>query len=603
MAQKKKLPANDRRYIEDRMAEICYYGTPEKGYADSGFWKYLSYVKTFDAHDYENPVKPLDVARYSYLQVVWLHMLNLSSCAFPKSRQLRMSWAACIFATWFARTAPHRLIVFQSKKDDDAKKMVSLGDKSPGVGRMDCIEQNLPWWLKDYNICSGKGNNVGELQYSPKPISVEGVKVPWYGSRVIAIPQGADQVRSLTASLYLGDEPAFWDDFEGTWTTVAPAIRSAMGNSKMFAFSSVLAGSGYNNKILESSERASSDSMYVEPENTGIPAMRPIYEKMLVNGQLPQGMRSWETPSGLPVLEIHYTADPDKRQDTEAGRKWLNQAASEYTGGVESPAWRREYEIDYGAMGGTLVFPELYNPQHPVFTPKMTTREVRARGMKIYAGYDFGRRHPSAFTVWGHETYMVEGDTRPRSRWHALWELYETCDNYVEHCRKIRSCPYFAAGMIEIIKCDPQMGDRNQYSKKGMSGSKTSMLKLFEEEGIILSPGQKGADLSLVELLKFWWSDPTDLRCFITSGCPNLQRELRGLKWEEHASAATASRKSPLEKIMDKNNDAFDSSAYVLTSRPKPADMPRRGSFNLTDYREEERRRAQDKEVEHAYVR
>ena len=168
--------------------------------------------------------------------------------------------------------------------------------------------------------------------------------------------------------------------------------------------------------------------------------------------------------------------------------------------------------------------------------------------------------------------------------------------------QKIKSCPYYASGKIERIICDPQLSAKTQHRKMGQISVKTSMLQLFAEEGLMLEPGQKGADLALVELMKYWWSDPDDIKCFITAACPNIAREARALRWEEHSSAVVAARKAAPEKIVDKNNDAFDSSAYVLTSRPRPPEMPRKGSFSRRDYWDEVRREEAAKKMERQYV-
>ena len=607
MARKKKLDKATLNDIHSRMAKVTFFGTPENQFRDSGFWEFLKYVKTKDEHDYDNPVKPLNMAENEYLQVVWLHMLMMGKLLIPKSRQIKMSWAACVFATWFARTAPHRLVIFQSKKKEDAEEMVSLGGDSPGMGRMDVIEQNLPWWLRDYNIVgkdngkSGPGNKVGQLIYSPHEYSDDGVRVPWFGSRILAVAQGADQVASKTVSLYLGDETAFWDTFQESWGRVSPAVRSGRGRSKMFGFSSVMGGSDFNNMVLENPRAPQGTGTYIEPENTGIREMDNIV-KCFPAGQLPIGMRSWETPSKLPVLEVHYTADVSKRPGTPAGDSWIKSASEDYVGGVDSPLWRREYEIKYGSMGGTLVFPELYSPTHKTYIPEISWKQAKSMDMAFYAGYDHGQRSPSAMIVWGQD---------PAGTWYALWELFEVCKNYVMHCNNIKvHNPFFSAGLLKDIKCDPDLTKLNQL---GRGGVKTSVHRLMGEEGVHMTPGQKGADLALVSLMKFWLHQPKDQspeeaeawkpKVFITSGCPNLRRELQGLRYEEHSSAAVARRKNLPERIMDINNHAFDASAYILTSRPKPPDMPRRGGFSLHDYRAETRRQREADKMEREYVR
>lgn len=581
-----RLTTEDRRWINEQLRRVSFYGTPEKCYADSGFWVFANYVMTKDEHDYENAIKTLDIQKYQYLQVIWLHMLHLNRGLIPKSRQIRMSWAAAIFAVWFVRTAPHRLVVFQSTKEEKSFEMVTKGKDDPMGGRMSVIEHNLPWWLKDYHIIGGKGNRVGELVYYPKQYTDQGVKIPWYGSRIMAVPQGARQGSGKVISLYLGDEAGEWDEFTSTWGAIAPAVRSGGDRSKMFAFSSVYAGSQYNDAILEGVDVAEGGSH--EIEYTGIPEMQFIIDQM-AGRKLPRGMRSFVTPSGMPVLEVHYGVDPDKRPETESGRRWLDSASKDYIGGAASADWQREMEINYWASGGSLVFPQIADPRSRVWHRPLTAKEVKDMKLSLYAGYDFGARSPSAFVIWGQS---------PQGVWYAIDEIYEPCVNYVEHCEKIKSHPFVATRMIKAIICDPQMNAENQMRATG----KSSMLELFREQGVYMNPGRKGADITLVQLLRHWWRDPDNPEAFICENCWNLKRELMGLKWQP-ISGAVARNKSVPEKIMDKNNHIFDASAYMHDTRPRPPAMELQKRRGETWAQEERRRKREEDEERYAQYR
>lgn len=586
---KGKLSLENRRWIEEQQARVAFYGTPEKGYADSGLWEFLQYVKTKDEHDHQNPVKALDWEKYSYAQVVFLHMLHLGNAYIPKSRQVRMSWLAVIFASWFARTAPHRLVMFQSMKEDDANKMVSLGSKDPVGGRLSFVEHHLPWWLQDQNIISGRGNMVGELVYSPKEVGDGGVRVHWHGSRVLAVPQGANQVRGKVPSLYLADEAGLWDDFRESWTAAAAAVQSGgvESRSKMFALSSVYAGGQFNDSILEGLDPGGGGEASLE--YTGIPEMRGIVD-MLPGRKLPRGMRSLVTKSGTPVLEVHYSVDPDKRPDTEVGRRWLDAASKRYIGGTSSPEWLREMEIDYEASGGMLVFPQLMDPKCKVWHAPLTFKDIKRMRLRLLAGYDYGAVNPAAFVVWG---------IAPDGKRYLIWEMYEPVLNYVDHCEKIKSCPYVASGMVEKIVCDPQMMAKDQQTESG----KKSMLELYRQQGVFMQPGRKGADVTLVQLYRYWWRDLENPECFICENCWNTKRELQRLKWREYSGAVARRRNLP-EEIEDKNNHTFDASAYVLDTQPKPPrfDEVRRGGMTWADVDREMRRAEEEARNQHLYI-
>ena len=579
-----RLDPKDRAKINGWLRQIAFYGTPEKRYADSGFWKFARLVQTKDEHDRDNPVKSLDLDKFQYMNVVWLHMLHLNRMLMPKSRQVRMSWAAAIFSAWYVRTAPHRLVIYQSMKDDDATLMVSRGKDDPVGGRISFIEHHLPWWLKDYNIVSGKGNRVGELIYTPKLSSDQGIVIPWTGSRVIAVPQGANQVRGKVPSLYIGDEAGLWDDFRETWGAVAPAVRSGDGTSKMFALSSVYAGSQYNDAILEGLDPDEGGGVQIE--YTGIPEMAEII-KGFPGERLPRGMQSFVTPSGMPVLETHYASDPDKRPETERGQRWIDEAAKDYIGGTASADWRREMEIDYYASGGLLVFSMLSDPKCKVWHAPLTPTQVIGMELKLGAGYDYGALNPSAFVVWGQA---------PDGRWYAIDEIYEPCHNYIDHARKIKSNKWFASRLLSAVVCDPQLSAEDQQTGRG----KASMLSLFREQGLNMVPGRKGADLSLVQLLRYWWRDPQNPEAFICENCWNLKRELQRLKWQTYTGKVALNKNLP-EKIVNKHNHIFDASAYYLDTRPKPPDLNVHREGRTAESIERKRREREAEERYEAY--
>ena len=138
--------------------EMQFYGTEEKGYTDSGFFKFLPLVKTFDSHDLDNPVKPIMGDRAVYLIIVALFMLACPLLALTKSRQMRFSWFTTAFGLWAAMGGPYRRVVYQSKKEKDAENMVTHGAKNPGGGRASFIHQNLPGWFRDDHIYGGSGS-------------------------------------------------------------------------------------------------------------------------------------------------------------------------------------------------------------------------------------------------------------------------------------------------------------------------------------------------------------------------------------------------------------------------------------------------------------
>lgn len=525
-----------RKRKEQQLAEmhrrISFYGTPEKDYLDSGLWLFLKYVKTKDEHDPLNPLKPLpqtDDATKAYILTVFHHMLKHQQLAVPKSRQIMMSWMAGIFAAWFARTGAHRLILIQSKKEEDAHALVSRGSQDPLAGRISFIENSLPSWLGDPNIRSGAGNNAGRLSYGN-------------GSQIRGIPQGADQVRSHTPSLVISDEIAFQEEAESAYVAIRPAIQ---GGGRWMGISS--ANPGFFHQMVTNYDEESAGTS--------------------ISGELPKGMRSWETRDGIVCLEVHYTSDPDKDPDRD-GENWLSESVKGYPGGMRSSGWRREMEIDWDIMGGEAVFPFLLDIDSKIFIPRLSDDTVNNE-LELYGGFDYGTRNPSAFIVWGADKH---------GSLYAVWEYYQAGSTYTETSKVIKGCPYF--DNLRYIKADPSIWSKTQQTASGLK----SISELFAEEGVHFQPGRRGADIPVAErLLGDYWEDKEDPRAFVTAACPNLRRELTNLRWQEHKSALVAASKNNPEKIVDKDNHAFDATAYVVDSRPGSKNPPplklRRGTL------------------------
>lgn len=75
-----------------------------------------------------------------------------------------------------------------------------------------------------------------------------------------------------------------------------------------------------------------------------------------------RGVSTRTTKLGFNILRLHYSADPDKDPSTPEGKIWLEEARR----GMSDARWRQEHEIDYGALGGTLVFPGFDESVHIV---------------------------------------------------------------------------------------------------------------------------------------------------------------------------------------------------------------------------------------------
>ena len=536
-----RLKDNEVARIAEWQKAIQFYGTPENGYADSGLWSFLPYVYTKDSHDADTPVKPLMDDSPEYMVIVFLYMLACQVLAVPKSRQMRLSWATTAFSVWHTMSAAYRHTIYQTKKEDDAFAMVSQGSKNPAAGRMDFIIQHLPGWLRDGHVVSGRGNQVGCLTFTPKEIDEHGFRVPWYGGAINAIPQGAHQVRQYTPSLLVSDESAFQEEFEASMIAARPAVA---GGGKVLCVSSVDSGSAFNRMVLES------NSGDVQQH-----AVHPVVKRALdlLGMEWPRGLKSWETPSGVWCLEVHYTADPAK-DPARDGAAWVADAVKGYVGGFDSSGWKTEMEIDYSAGGGDPVFGFIASTSHAIFCPRVEV-ERAINTMSIYAGYDYGARNNSSFQVWGWDKTGT-----PRS----LWELVEPCTDIAKHVERMKACPYWEH--IKYIACDPSITAKTQQTATGTK----SIAEIFAEYGVVFTKGRRGADVPMaIRFLSEYWSDPLNPKAYICAETnPSLAQTVMGLRWEKHISAGVAMRHNNPEKIRDKDNHDWDATAYLFDTRP-----------------------------------
>jgi len=91
------------------------------------------------------------------------------------------------------------------------------------------------------------------------------------------------------------------------------------------------------------------------------------------------GVTEWRCPkNGVHVVEVHYTADPAKRDP-----QWLVEAQR----GMPSRGWQREFEIAWDLGAGEPVFPE--------YVPALMRRPVTlAPGVRLLRAWDFGHVCP-----------------------------------------------------------------------------------------------------------------------------------------------------------------------------------------------------------------
>lgn len=200
-------------------------------------------LRTKDEHESEAPVKlfpdkaylrvildcllltggmiPVSKARYATEAGLPVARLDRAGMfAVEKSRQIMATWLVAAYCLWRAKYRQHQLILWQSKKEDDAASVVF--DKDRDTARMSFMETHLP-----ASIQSPVGFSRCNIRYQDT------------GSRIWGIPEGADVIRSNTPSVLVSDEAAFQPEFASARDAAMPAIK---GGGQIIAISSAAPG-------------------------------------------------------------------------------------------------------------------------------------------------------------------------------------------------------------------------------------------------------------------------------------------------------------------------------------------------------------------------
>ena len=250
-------------------------------------------------------------------------------------------------------------------------------------------------------------------------------------------------------------------------------------------------------------------------------------------------------------MSVHYSDDPEKNPATQLGKKWYDTEVGKHYGGASSLDWRREMEIDFSAGSGELVFPEFSDLEDVLTCEPFEIDD----SYNLFGGFDWGIRNPTSFNVYAESR---------EQRFFTVWEFYETGYTVKQVAEAIRACPFY--DRIQWIAADPSIWTENQ-SRKDSITSIATMMQDEEEVGSknvveCLMPAHDRSDISAINQMKLMWQT-TPPRHMIFRTCPNQISELKNLKYPERTE-----RTNETEKILDKNNHAWDNLKYFILSHP-----------------------------------
>jgi hypothetical protein len=257
-----------------------------------------------------------------------------------KSRRMIISWLEIALRVWRAAKFTHEVIYFVALK---------LG--------LHVNEGSLEMVKRATQILEHLTND--SIVYEPYRDHID---FPQTRSRIIAVAQGADQLRGVPATDILMDECAFWPLAEETFTAARPTIE---GRGRITMVSTVNPGSFFSGFAKDQIGR---------PKHLTLPP--PTIETPMT------GITVRRNPGNrATVVDVHYTADPRKRTP-----EWK---AAESAGQTEH-GWQREYEMNDDLFAGLPVLEGAYDEATMAKPAPLALDPKRP----IIRGWDWGYTHP-----------------------------------------------------------------------------------------------------------------------------------------------------------------------------------------------------------------
>jgi len=236
--------------------------------------------------------------------------------------------------------------------------------------------------------------------------------------------------------------------------------------------------------------------------------------------------------NGFRVITLHYSANPEK-----ATPEWKARTKK----GMPDHGWMREMEIDYGAMGGQLIFPQMREYEEKIICQPFDVTHFRKCGSIDYGG----SRSPFSFHV-----YMVDYNDKK----YAIWEHYKIDPYLRNHAEAIKTCPYFEG--LEYITIDPACNAKLPQKERGP----TSIIQILAEEYKIYTIlGNNNREAGRQRIADCWYNlEEEEPFFYIWPNCVNMIREFKNLRWPEE-----------MKDDVVGDDHAYDECRYFFMSRPQ----------------------------------
>lgn len=284
--------------------------------------------------------------------------------------------------------------------------------------------------------------------------------------------------------------------------------------------------------------------------------------------EIVRGVSLRRTKSGIPVLRVHFTADPER--DPKINPEWKQRERRKYTSNSQ---WLKEQEIVHDAGGGERVFADVLS----MYAHKIIISDPAWRPGSTWnciPGMDHGKVNPTCA-----EMSYIDHD----GCIYICGEYYEINTNVLQNAAALKSLPGFCTA--QDVLTDPTMFDKLNQQR---DGTFSATAELYYDQGINnLRPflGNR-SDVAFAERLLLHWAnlDQREPSVKIVCRMPIPERPLYGvhpydspnLLWElmrarrEQLSSQQLLTRNASEKLVDRDNHARDAFKGILMTLPEP---------------------------------
>ena len=177
---------------------------------------------TQDQHRQELPARPFPKFKHApYLYRAWDVMMENKKVAFPKSRQMMLTWVVCCFALWQAQFQRNSYWFFISQKQKKANNLIArtkfIYQHQPFRREVLDLIHTITWNYRDIGTRS-------VIPFYPPADEIRKFGYANVQSKLEALSEDSDDIRMETATGVIFDEVAFQEGAEDNHKAILPTL-------------------------------------------------------------------------------------------------------------------------------------------------------------------------------------------------------------------------------------------------------------------------------------------------------------------------------------------------------------------------------------------